>query len=376
MSVPHNTEQLINLLAQQVSNLTAALQNQNTAKSSMNRPDPFKGDSGADARRFLTHFISWAMEQPDLASNEAKMIKIALGLLTGTAGSWATPYLQQLNIGQTVFNGRWSEFADAFSLRFISIDPEMEAREAIKHIRPGKGQTIAEFAQNFKDVGSRSGLSDLDLREKFNSSLPKEIRRNLMVINMAQGLALTLDDAIKRAISVDTYLRDPTLNDRHYPHTSTSTPPQSTADPYAMDISATRNGNGKTREEFISRMRGRCYGCGAQTHEKRNCPHKETTCRYCSRKGHLEAVCQDRFMGLERNRGKKQSNRRQQVSANTDESFSLFPGEQVQIASSSSAPVNPQSTPPVTSTANLGAQIAQLQQLLDRANAMSPAADF
>ena len=36
MSVPHNTEQLINLLAQQVSNLTAALQNQNTAKSSMN----------------------------------------------------------------------------------------------------------------------------------------------------------------------------------------------------------------------------------------------------------------------------------------------------------------------------------------------------
>ena len=81
-------------------------------------------------------------------------------------------------------------------------------------------------------------------------------------------------------------------------------------------------------------------------------------------------------MGLERNRGKKQSNRRQQVSANTDKSFSLFPGEQVQIASSSSAPVNPQSTPPVTSTANLGAQIAQLQQLLDRANAMSPPVDF
>ena len=92
-------------------------------------------------------------------------------------------------------------------------------------------------------------------------------------------------------------------------HTSTSTPPQSTADPYAMDISAMRNGNGKTREEFISRMRGRCYSCRAQTHEKRNCPHKETTCQYCSHKGHLEAVCQDRFMGLERNRGKKQSNR-------------------------------------------------------------------
>ena len=59
-----------------------------------------------------------------------------------------------------------------------------------------------------------------------------------------------------------------------------------------------------------------------------------------------------------------------------DESFSLFPGEQVQIASSSSAPVNPQSAPTVTTTTNLGAQIAELQQLLDRANAISPPADF
>ena len=116
MSVPHNTEQLINLLAQQVSNLTAALQNQSTAKSSMSQPDPFKGDSGADARQFITHFISWAMEQPDLASSEAKMIKIVLGFLTGTVGSWATLYLQQLNVGQNVFHGRWSEFADAFNL--------------------------------------------------------------------------------------------------------------------------------------------------------------------------------------------------------------------------------------------------------------------
>ena len=59
-----------------------------------------------------------------------------------------------------------------------------------------------------------------------------------------------------------------------------------------------------------------------------------------------------------------------------DESFSLFPGEQVQIASTSSAPIDPPSAPTVTTTANLGAQIAQLQQLLDRANAMSPPVDF
>ena len=142
------------------------------------------------------------MRQPDLIGNEMKTIKTALGFLTGAAGTWAAPYLQQFNLGHNTFNGKWQEFANAFNLQFISINPEMEAQEVIKHLQPGKGQIITEFAQNFKNVGSRLGLLDLDLREKFNSSLPKEIHQNLMIINMAQGLAKNLDDAIKQAISV------------------------------------------------------------------------------------------------------------------------------------------------------------------------------
>ena len=80
-------------------------------------------------------------------------------------------------------------------------------------------------------------------------------------------------------------------------------------------------------------------------------------------------------MGLECGRGKKQQPRRQQVSANTNAPFTLFPEEEVQIASSSSAP--PTVTPPAApSSANLTAQIAQLQELLNRANAMAPTPDF
>ena len=60
----------------------------------MNQPDPFKRDSGTDARWFITHFVSWATEQPDLANNEAKMIKIALGLLTASAKSSKFPGCQ------------------------------------------------------------------------------------------------------------------------------------------------------------------------------------------------------------------------------------------------------------------------------------------
>ena len=351
-------------LIQQVAALTTSLQTNIsvTTKSSMVKPDPFKGQSSAEARRFIAHFESWASEQSDLKGDEAKAIKAALGFLSGGAADWATPYLSAFNAKQVPFNGKWVDFLQAFKLRFESINPGMEARNAIKKVQQGKGQTVAEFAQKFKDIGDRSGLSDTDLRERFYSGLLPEIRQNLIIVNIAQGLAQTLDEAIRRAISVDVYLHDPSMSNRQSNHSHT---PTHHTDPYAMDIDANRTSNGNTRDGFISRMRGRCYGCGSQSHEKRNCPQKDTVCRYCARRGHLEAVCQDKFMGLERNRGRRQPPR-QQVSATSSVPFTLFPNEPAQVAASVPSPANP-----TTTTPNLAVQIAQLQ-LLNRANAMAP----
>ncbi|KAF5351407.1 hypothetical protein D9757_014519 [Collybiopsis confluens] len=341
----------------------------------MNKPDLFKGQSSTEARRFLAQFLAWASEQPDLKNNHGKTIKSALGFLTDKAADWATPYLNEYNNGRVPFAGLWPNFVAAFKLCFKSVDPEMEARAAIETIHQGKGQSAAEYSQHFKDVGGRTGLSDADLLGRFQSSLLPEIRRNLVIVNIAQGRAPTLEEAIRRAISIDVFLRDPSMKDRssQRPAAFTHTP----ADPYAMEIDAnsTRPSNGNTREGFMAPMRGRCYGCGSQSHEKRNCTHKEATCHFCARKGHLESVCQDKFMGLERGRGKRQQPRRQQVSANTGAPFSLFPDEQVQIASS--MPTPQAASPPVPpSTAHLAAQISQLQSLLDRANAMAPPSDF
>lgn len=309
MSEPMTTEQLVHALAQQVASLTAALQARppsTATKSSLNKPDLFEGQNSAEARRFLAQFISWAAEQPDLKNEEQKTIKAALGFLTKKAANWATTYLTDFNEGRVPFNGQWADFVEAFKLHFESIDPGMEARDSIETLRQERGQSVAEFAQIFKDVGGRTGLSDLDLLNRFNQHLLPEIRRNIVLVNIAQGLAKTLDEAIKRAVSIDTYLRDPTLKDRSSNRSNTAPTPAS-RDPYAMEVDAntTRAGNGNTRDGFISRMRGRCYGCGSQSHEKKSCPHKEVTCHYCSRKGHLESVCQDKFLGLERGRGKK-----------------------------------------------------------------------
>ncbi|KAJ4482172.1 hypothetical protein J3R30DRAFT_3699529 [Lentinula aciculospora] len=64
-----NTNQLMAQLIEQVTQLTANL-HRAAAKSSMNKPELFKGSSSAEARRFIAQYQSWAVEQPDLKDNE------------------------------------------------------------------------------------------------------------------------------------------------------------------------------------------------------------------------------------------------------------------------------------------------------------------
>ena len=127
------TEQIIHTLAQRVQDLTAALTNKANSLS-MNRPEIFKGGKSIDARQFMAQFINWAAEQPNLRNNETRLIKTALGFCAGIAGDWATPYLDAINRGQAPFNGKWEDFLEAFKIHFKSINPDMEAWEAIKYV--------------------------------------------------------------------------------------------------------------------------------------------------------------------------------------------------------------------------------------------------
>ena len=127
-------------------------------------------------------------------------------------------------------------------------------------------------------------------------------------------------------------------------------------DPNAMDVDATSTGRSNSREEFVKRMRGRCFGCGGTNHAKKDCNRaRNVKCNYCLRKGHLEQVCQDKFMGAERGRG------RQCIAAtNIEEEFSLF-ADQPNQAGSSTATIA--ATQPAPADA-LAAQITQLTTLL------------
>ena len=88
-------------------------------------------------------------------------------------------------------------------------------------------------------------------------------------------------------------------------------------------------------------MQGRCFGCGQKGHNKRDGGHAGITCCYCARLRHYEHVCQDKYMGFDRNRGNQP---RQRAAATiTDSNFTLFPGESVAtIAATTVAPTSVQ----------------------------------
>ena len=187
-----------------------------TIKSSLNKPDLFEGQNSVEARRFLAQFIAWSSEQSDLKNDTEKTIKAALGFMTKKAANWATAYLTEFNAGNVPFNGDWDEFVAAFKLRFESIDPGMEAQEAIQSLKQEKGERVAEFAQVFKDIGGQTGYLDIDLLNRFNSNLLPEICQNLVLVNIVQGLPRSLDEAINHTVSIDTYLQDPTLRTNNH----------------------------------------------------------------------------------------------------------------------------------------------------------------
>jgi hypothetical protein len=112
-----------------------------------------------------------------------------------------------------------------------------------------------------------------------------------------------------------------------------------------MEVDATR-----TKEEWFSRMRGRCFGCGSTTHAKRDGNHDRDLCAYCKRTGHREVVCLDKFVG----RAKSQKAAAVVLPSETDSGVNT-PGE---------ASVNFDDTETVASTSTTLTQLLDQQKSL------------
>ena len=179
------------------------------------------------------------------------------------------------------------------------------------------------------EIAQRSGYSSADLMVRFKAGLNKASKDWLLISLLRDTKPTTIQELVKLANDTDFTVWGLTEE------FGTSKSSGSSRDPMAMEIDAARiTPTGRTREEFTTAMRGRCYGCGSTDHVKRNGNHGSTRCAYCHRLGHLERVCQDRYLGLEKGRGDRPGNKARVAASSTE--FSLFPGET--ITSTSTAP--------------------------------------
>ncbi|KAG2007367.1 hypothetical protein CC2G_015061 [Coprinopsis cinerea AmutBmut pab1-1] len=339
-----------------------------STRSPVKEPEPFKGEPG-DAQRFIRFFSNWAASNSELKDNDKKWISSALSYLQGNAGSWALQYLDKIAEHEAAatdedkakkpwpFEGKWSEFVVAFNKRFQPADQEKAAEAQLEALTQGK-KSASQFAAEFMEVFPRTGLSQKDGMARF--------RRKL---NNRDRIMLDLIVVTKPADSKPKTLQDycDIVNENDFTFSNGSTPfsaPSATRttparDPFAMDIDATRVGpNGKSRDDFLRAMRGRCFGCGSTSHVKKDGNHGSLRCNYCQRMGHSSNVCQDKYMGVTPGQGLVP---RRRIAATQEAPFSLFnEGSSTPIATTTVAATP---SPPADINAIAAAQQRQLEIL-------------
>ncbi|KAG2002312.1 hypothetical protein CC2G_004513 [Coprinopsis cinerea AmutBmut pab1-1] len=369
--------QLTTAISTLVNHLTAA--KTSSSKSPVKAPEPFHGKA-EDARRFLQFFTNWAGHQPQLKKDDGtrddkEWISTALSYMHGEAGRWASRFLQQIadhDADSTkpwpFAGGKWANFLTEFKQRFQPANDAQAALQELEQLTLGRG-TVADFASRFVDIFSRTNLSDSDGMARFKRKLSQEHLLWLALSNLIKEPA-NLEELVAQAIKNEFVMRNmnPNSSRTSLAQYAPAPTPAPARDPYAMEIDATRPGpSGKTYQDFLNAMRGRCFGCGSTGHNKKDGNHGALRCNYCQRMGHAATVCQDKYMGFPPGRGLSRPPRRR-VAATQEAPFSLF-DEPAPAASATVAATTPAAPPapapaPAPTLASLSATQQQQLELL------------
>ena len=99
-------------------------------------------------------------------------------LMEGDPRTWALPYLEEVRAGRLPFGRSWTQFERDFTKRFIPLDINESAREALKKLKQGK-DSVAEYMSKFDQYTGQTGWSDADHCQRFYDGLHDKIKDTL-----------------------------------------------------------------------------------------------------------------------------------------------------------------------------------------------------
>jgi Retrotransposon gag protein len=215
------------------------------------------------------------------------------------AKTWALPHLESLQKGTAPFSGQWSVFEKEFTARFMPHDVAEAAKEAIKKIKQGKN-SVAKYEAEFSQYSPQTGWSQPDLRDRMYDGLSDRVKDALA---LSDRPIKTYSELSASARIVDERIRQRDSEKKGHPANTSSN--SQARHPDAMDIDASRqqpaggnnNKSTKTRADYQTFMKGKCYGCGKTDHAKKDGNHERDICHHCQKTGHRSNVCMTKFMG-------------------------------------------------------------------------------
>jgi hypothetical protein len=170
---PDAMAQLAEAMATLANISTMQLASNLSKAKAVQKPSPFKGEQGSDARRFLAAFTMWAMAQGTtlnivdrqggyVEGRDMEWICAALSYLQDDAAIWAAPAMEEFAVGRVPFEERWSSFRKQFKARFETVDEAVDAKKRL-HVLWQDTSTVPEYAALFKELMARTGYSQSDL---------------------------------------------------------------------------------------------------------------------------------------------------------------------------------------------------------------------
>jgi hypothetical protein len=193
--------------------------------------------------------------------------------------------MEEFANGGVPFGSQWETFREHFKARFETVDEAVDAKEKLQVLWQDTF-SVPEYAALFKELMAHTGYSSHDLRDRFYEHLSTRVKDEL--VHTARPIG-TLDELITVASDIDVRVcqrcaerdRERKRSGVATGTTATQSPlpstpfVSSTVEPNAMDVDATH-----TRDEFMRRMRGKCFGCGSSVHSKRDGNHDCDLCAY------------------------------------------------------------------------------------------------